>query len=102
MLFRSSVPTIGAVCRKNLIISEGDFSVMLKMEESGPHQTAMGPYQVDASLHQAESGGSQHSNPFASLQHRGDHEGRAHITHTSRSLSRGKGHVSHARNDRDV
>ena len=75
---------------------------MLKMEESGPHQTTMGPYQVDASLHQAESGGSQHSNPFVSLQHRGHHEGSAHITHTSRSLSRGKGHVSHARNDRDV
>ena len=75
---------------------------MLKMEESGPHQTAMSPYQVDASLHQVESRGSQHSNPFVSLQHRGDHEGSAHITHTSRSLSRRKGHVSHARNDRDM
>ena len=72
------------------------------MEELGPHQTAMGPYQADASLHQAESGGSQHSNPFVNLQHRGDHEGSAHTTHTSRSQSRGKGHVSYARNDRDM
>ena len=72
------------------------------MEESGPHQTAIGPHQVDASLHQAESGGSQHSNPFVKLQHRGDHEGSAHTTHTSRSQSRGKGNVSHAKNDRDM
>ena len=62
----------------------------------------MGPHQVDASLHQAESRGSQHSNPFVNLQHRGDHEGSAHTTHTSRSQSRGKGHVSHAKNDRDM
>ena len=72
------------------------------MEESGPHQTAIGPHQVDASLHQAESRGSQHSNPFVKLQHGGDHEGSAHTTHTSRSQSRGKGYVSHAKNDRDM
>ena len=75
---------------------------MLKMEESGPHQTAMGPHQVNASLHQVESGGFQHSNPFVNLQHGEDHEGSVHITHTSRSQSRGKGHVSYARNDRDM
>ena len=68
---------------------------MLKMEESGPHQ-------ANASLHQAESGGSQHSNPFVNLQHVEDHEGSVHTTHTSRSQSQGKGHVSHARNDRDM
>ena len=93
---------IGAVCGKNLVYSEGDSSVTLKMEELGSHQTAMGPHQADAILHQAESGGSQHNNPFVNLQHRGDYEGNAHTTHTSRTQSRGKGHVSHARNDRDV
>ena len=72
------------------------------MEESGPHQAVMGPHQVDANLHQAESGGFQHRNPFVNLQHRGDHEESAHTTHTSRSQSRGKGHVSHAKNDRDM
>ena len=72
------------------------------MEELGSHQTAMGPHQADAILHQAESGGSQHNNPFVNLQHRGDYEGNAHTTHTSRTQSRGKGHVSHARNDRDM
>ena len=32
----------------------------------------------------------------------GDHEGSAHTTHTSRSQSRRKGHVSHAKYDRDM
>ena len=82
--------------------SEGDSSVALNMEESGPHQEAMGPHQVDANLHQAESRGSQHSNPFVNLQERGDHEGSVHTTHTSKSRSRGKSRVSHAKNDRDM
>ena len=72
------------------------------MEESGPHQTAMGPHQVDANLHQAELRGSQHSNPFVNLQQRGDHEGSTHTTYTSKSQSRGKSRVSHAKNDRDM
>ena len=72
------------------------------MEESSPHQRTMWPHQADASLHQAESGGSQHCNPFVNLQHRRDHEGSVHITYTSRSQSWGKGHVSHAKNDRDM
>ena len=72
------------------------------MEESGPHQATMGPHQGDANLHQAESRGSQHSNPFVNLQQREDHEGSAHTTHTSKSQSRGKSHVSHAKNDRDM
>ena len=55
------------------------------MEESSPHQTAMGPHQVDANLHQAKLRGSQHSNPFVNLQQRGDHEGSAHTTYISKS-----------------
>ena len=72
------------------------------MEESGPHQASMEPHQVDANLHQAKSRGSQHSNPFVNLQQRGDHEGSVHTTHTSKSQSRRKSRVSHAKNDRDV
>ena len=72
------------------------------MEESGSNPMTMDLHQADASLHQAESRRSQHSNPFVNLQHGGDHEGSVHTTHTSRSQSRGKGHVSHARNDRDM
>ena len=72
------------------------------MEESGPHQTAMGPHQVDANLHQAELRGSQHSNLFVKLQQRGNHEGSVHTTHTSKSQSQGKSRVSHVKNDRDM
>ena len=72
------------------------------MEESGPHQAAMGPHQVNANLHQAESRGSQHSNPLVNFQQRGDHEGSVYTTHTSKSQSRGQSHVSHAKNDRDM
>ena len=72
------------------------------MEESSPHQTAMGPHQVDANLHQAKLRGSQHSNPFVNLQQRGDHEGSAHTTYISKSQSRRKSRVSHAKNDRDM
>ena len=72
------------------------------MEESGPHQASMDPHQVDANLHQAKSRRSQHSNPFVNLQQRGDHEGSVHTTHTSKSQSRRKSRVSHAKNDRDV
>ena len=53
-------------------------------------------------MHQAESGGSQHNNPFANLQQRGGHEGSVHTTHTNKSQSRGKSHVSHAKNERDM
>ena len=75
---------------------------MLKMEELGLHQPTMGPIQEDANLHQAESGGSQHNNSFVNLQQRGDHEGSVHTTHTSKSQSRGKSYVSHAKNERDM
>ena len=89
------VLTIGAVCGKNLIYSEGGSNVTKKMEELGPHQATIGPHQVDDNLHQAESRGSQHSNPY-------DHEGSAHTNHINRGQSRGKGHVSYAKNDKDM
>ena len=72
------------------------------MEEAGPHQAATGPHQVDMNLHQAESRGCQHSNPCRSLERRGDREGSVHTAHTSKSQSRGKSRVSHAKNDRDM
>ena len=65
------------------------------MEEAGPHQ-------VDVNLYQAESRGSQHNNPRRSLELRGGREGSVHTTHTSKSQSRGKSHVSHVKNDRDM
>ena len=57
---------------------------------------------MDANLHQAESRGSQHSNPFMNLKRRGDREGSVHATHTSKSQSRGRSRVSHAKNNRDM
>ena len=72
------------------------------MEEVGPHQTATDPHQVDVNLRQAESRGSQHGNPFTNLERRGDSEGSVHIAHTSKSQSRGKNHVSYAKNNRDM
>ena len=72
------------------------------MEEAGPHQTATSPHQVDANLHQAGLRGSQHSNPFMNLEWRGDREGSVHAAHTSKSQSRGKSHISHAKNNRDM
>ena len=44
---------------------------------------------MDDNLHQAESRGSQHSNPY-------DHGGSAYTDHINR------GHVSHAKNDKDM
>ena len=72
------------------------------MEEAGPHQVATGPHQVDANLHQVKSRGSQHSNPRRSLERRGDCEGSVHTAYTSKSQSRGKSRVSHAKNDNDM
>ena len=57
---------------------------------------------MDANLHQAESRGSQHSNPRRSLERRGDREGSVHIARTSKSQSREKSRVSHAKDDRDM
>ena len=72
------------------------------MEGAGPHQAATGPQQVDANLHQVESRGSQHSDPFVNLEWRGDHERSVRTTHTSKSQSRGKSRVCHAKNNRDM
>ena len=74
----------------------------MEMEESGSHQPTIGPHQDDANLHQVESGGFQHNNLVANPQQRGDYEGSMHTTHTSKSQSRGKSHVSHAKNERDM
>ena len=72
------------------------------MEESGSHQPTIGPHQSNDSPHQAESRGSQHNNSMVNPQQRGDHEGSGQTTHTNRSQSRGKSHVSHAKNERDM
>ena len=72
------------------------------MEEAGPHQVAAGLHQTDADPLQAESRGSQHGNLYRSLERREDREGSVRTTHTSKSSSRGKSRVSHAKNDRDM
>ena len=72
------------------------------MEESGSHQPTIGPHQGNDSPHRVESGGSQRNNSIVNPQQRGDHEGSVQTTQTSRSQSRGKSHVSHAKNERDI
>ena len=74
----------------------------MEMEESGSHQPMIGLHQVNVNPHQAESGGSQRNNSVVNPQQRGDHEGSVQTTHTSKSQSRGKSHVSHAKNERDM
>ena len=61
-----------------------------------------GPRQVDANPYQAESTGSQHGDPHRSPKRREGCEGSVHTTHTIKSHSRGKSHVSHAKNDRNL
>ena len=68
---------------------------MFRMEEASPHQ-------VDTNLHQAESRGFQHGDPFTNLERRRDCKGSVHIAHTSKSQSWGKSRVSHAKNNRDM
>ena len=75
---------------------------MLEMEESGSHQPTIGPHQDNVNPHQAKSGGSQRNNSVVNPQQMGDHEGSVQTTHTSRSQSRGKSHVSYAKNERDM
>ena len=72
------------------------------MEESGSHQLMIGLHQVNVNPHQAESGGSQCNNSVVNPQQMGDHEGSVQTTHTSKSQSRGKSHVSHVKNERDM
>ena len=80
-----TVLTIGAICGKSLIWSEGDFSLVLEMEESGSYQLTIGLHQDNVNSHQAESGGSQRNNSVVNPQQRGDHEGSMQTTHTSKS-----------------
>ena len=72
------------------------------MEESGSHQLTIGPHQGNVNPHQAKSGGSQRNNSVVNPQQRGDHERSGQTTHTSRYQSRGKSHVSHVKNERDM
>ena len=76
--------------------------LVLKMEESGSHQPTIGPHQDNDSPHQAESGGSQHNHSAVNPQQRGDREGSGQTMHNNRSQSRGKSHVSHAENEKDM
>ena len=72
------------------------------MEESDSHQSMIGPHQGNDNPHQAESGGSQHSQSEVNPQQRGDRERSGQTMHTNRSQSRGKSHVSHAENEKDM
>ena len=65
------------------------------MEEAGPRQ-------VDANPHQAKSRGSKPGDPHWSPERREDREGSVCITHTTKSHSRGKSHVSHVKNERNL
>ena len=75
---------------------------MHQIEESGSHQPTIGPHQGNDNLHQAEPGGSQYSQSEVNLQHKGDREKSWQTMHTNRSQSRGKSHVSHAENEKDM
>ena len=59
-------PSVG----KNLIYSQGKAREVFAMEGGAPQQPLVGPQQVDANQHQAESRGSQHSNPLVVHGHR--------------------------------
>ena len=74
----------------------------MEMEGTGSHQPTIDPHQDNVNPHQAESEGSQYNNSVVNPQQRGDHEGSARTTHTSKSQSRGKSHVSYAKNERDM
>ena len=69
------------------------------MEEAGPYHYAAGPHKKDANPHQAESRGSQHGDPHRSPEWREGREGSVRTTHTTKSHSCGKSHVSHAKHD---
>ena len=72
------------------------------MEESGSHQLMIGPHQGNDNPHQVESRGSQHSQLEVNPQQRGDREKSGQTMRTNRSQSRGKSHVSHAENEKDM
>ena len=85
-----------------LIRSERDFGLVHKMEESASHQPTIRPHQGNDNPHQAASGGSQHSQSEVNPQQRGDREQSGQTMRTNRSQSRGKSHMSHAENEKDV
>ena len=72
------------------------------MEESSLHQPTIGPHQGNDNPHQAASRGSQHSYLEVNPQQKGDREQSGQTMHTNRSQSRGKSHVSHAENEKDM
>ena len=72
------------------------------MEESGSHQPTVGPQQDNDNLHQAASGGSQHTYSGVHPQQRGGREQSGQTVHTNKSQSRGRSHVSHAENEKDM
>ena len=72
------------------------------MEKSSWHQPTIGSHQGNVNPLQAESGGSQRNNSVVNPQQRGNREGSVQTTHTSKSQSRGKSHVSHAKKERDM
>ena len=72
------------------------------MEESGSHQSMIGSHQGNVNPHQPESGGSQRNNSVVNPQQMGNREGSVQTTHTSKSQSWEKSHVSHAKNERDM
>ena len=75
---------------------------MHQKEESGSHQPTIRLHQGNDNLHQMESGGLQHSQLEVNLQQRGDREKNGQTMHTNRSQSRGKSHVSHVENEKDM
>ena len=75
---------------------------MLKREESGSHQPTIGPHQGNDSPHQVESGGSQYNHSAVNHQQMGDRERHGQTTHTNRSQSCGKSHVSHVENEKNM
>ena len=72
------------------------------MEKSGSHQPTIKSHQGNVNPLHAESGGSQRNNSVVNPQQRGNHEGSVQTTHTSKSQSRGKSPVSHAKKERDM
>ena len=72
------------------------------MEESGSHQPTIRPHQGNVNPHEVESRGFQRNNSVVNPQQRGNREESVQTTHTSKSQSRGKSHVSYAKNERDM
>ena len=72
------------------------------MEESGSYQPTVGPQQDNDNPYQAASGGSQHNYSGVHPQQRGGREQSGQTAYTNRSQSRGRSHVSHVGNEKDM